>query len=267
MYQEVEQSLIKEYRKNNQLIVKVCVIVFVLIQPILLVFGPLPGYLIYTQKVSSGLFWLSTIFILSLSYIAAKIYDAIMVKEKIHWLTLISGKSYLYKHYCLGQLKFALPSMILLIVGLYKVADLYHAILIFIGILILHVIYYIFRIKCIFSNKDKIKTQSVHFNITKLCIKPNLIHLTFYLCINAIYLVFLIEGINNDIILSITIVINFITMPITIAIEKNVKKTLNQYECFYKLVSYKLYKQIVRRAKCFIYTMRLAPLVPLLFLM
>ena len=266
MYQEVEQSLIKEYKKNNQLIVKVCVIVFVLMQPVLLVFGPLPGYLIYTEKVTSGLFWLSTILLLSLSYLTAKIYDAIMIKEKIHWLTLITGKSYIYKHYCLGQLKFALPSMILLLVGLHKVADLYHAILIFIGFLILHAIYYIFRIKYLFLNNEKDKTESVYSNIIKVCIKPNLIHLTFYLCINSIYLVFLIEGINNDIILSITIVINFISIPITIAIEKNVKKTLNQYECFYKLVSYKLYKQIVRRAKRFIYTMRLAPLTPLLFL-
>jgi hypothetical protein len=123
VYRAFEQALVREFSRNNKALLAILLVLEVMIQPIVLIFGPIPAYFLYTSPIYSWPFWLALTFFLLLSWVSLKLYDAVVDVRRTRSVVLVAGKFHFLRGYCWGQLRFALPTILLLLLGLFRVEN------------------------------------------------------------------------------------------------------------------------------------------------
>lgn len=144
MYRTCEQHQLRAFSQNNRTLIKVAAIFVIMIQPLLLMLGPLPGYLIYAHDLGNPGFWLSVMLITGLSSLSFVIYNSIVKSRLTAWVIHVAGHQHFYIGYCRGQLLFAAPSLLLLALGLTKTEQLGQASLVLALIIAGHITVYWF---------------------------------------------------------------------------------------------------------------------------
>lgn len=243
MYRVVEKALLREFVKSNYFLVRFFIVLVILVQPVVLIFGPLPGYLFYTSDISSFPFWISLGFLVGCSYISLVIYGAVVNAKHYDWIVLIAGRKHFFVEFCLGQIRFAAPTILFLLLGLFKVEDIHIAIIRLTVLATLHAIFYFY-----FANKSLVKKEgnrieSPYFHIGLDVIKPAIFHFVIYflLCSGFIFLL-LIDKYSVRVTYSV-IIYGFILLVLN-AIRHIVRQQLDIYSDFLILVDKFLYRKV-----------------------
>lgn len=266
MYRVVEKTLLKEFVDSNYLLYRVFIVLAIFIQPILLLFGPIPGYLFYTSDVTSLPFWISLFFLGACSYVSATIYDTITNAKYFNWIILLAGRKHFFRGYCLGQARFAIPTIALLVFGLFKVDDLYTAASRLMAIILVHVLFYVYRGKDVLASKKKIKFKSPYTHLGLNLIKPVIFHLIAYSVVCSGYLLlFLVDNYSVKVVYT-AIITGFIVL-IVAATYRIVRQQIKKHSVFLKLVDIALYRNTSLVSYGLLFTMLSLPTAFLILLL
>lgn len=123
MSQSITKSFLTDFKDNNRKLLKLALVVFVLFQPVFILLGALPGYIVLTEQLASVSFVISLLSFcllsISMSFVVRVIYPA----AKLRWLLNVMGQRHFSRFIIAKHLAYQLPTLLLLMLGYLKVEN------------------------------------------------------------------------------------------------------------------------------------------------
>lgn len=243
MYWLVERALLKEFVRSNLILIRVVILIVVLAQPIILIFGPLPAYLFYVSDISSIVFWLSFAFLFGISYLSSTIYDAIVTSKHDSWVTLVAGRVHFFVNYSLGQTRFAVLTIVALMLGWFKVDEFYPAIIRLILFISLLVLLYVYRAKRRLRGEIRSSIRSPYYHLFLSFVKPVIFHLIIYVSLFS-SLPFLLSIDNYSVVMAYAAIVMLVLLLLVQTTFRIVRRQIELSATFLRLVDDRLYRNI-----------------------
>jgi len=121
LHRIINNAFLEEFKSNNKLLVKIAIVAFVLIQPVLLLFGALPGYLILTSPILSAPYLASALFLVIVTLLCLQIFSLIYPTNQLRWLYCLLGKAKFYRQFIAKLAACLAPAIAFLFAGFLKI--------------------------------------------------------------------------------------------------------------------------------------------------
>jgi len=250
VYRTVEKTLLKEFVANNKTLVRVLSVLLLFLQPLVLIFGPLPGYLVLMGDVYHWSFWLSASFLLLCSYLSAVAYDTIIHPKYFTWVRLLAGDKHFFRRYIIGQAMFAAPTIVFLLLGIVKLENSTFPVVPLTLIMLLHGLYYWWRAQQALSNTAQRHSHSSYYlslrHLALSFFKPVIFHfITYAVVLSGFIMVFIIEHAPTQ--LAFTAVFDLLLLLLALAIARIHTTQLRQFRGFLWTISPQLFNRVKRQ--------------------
>ena len=244
MYKSVEKYVIKDFIKSNFVLVRFLFMLILFLQPVILVIGPLPAYLYYSEPFFSPAFIISFLFLLSCGYVSSFLYQILVDKRYFNWVLLNIGKTKFVFCYVLSQIKFAVFTWIFLLLGFLKVDNYFEAYLKVLLLLIFYVAFYVYRANKFTVRTDRFSLGSPRLLLLGVFIRPVAIHLLAYTIFFSFFI--FVSLIPNYFIKSLYALFVLLLLFLTVfTIRRIVNNEIKKYEYFLKSISKIFYCRII----------------------
>lgn len=261
MYKELSASLLKKYKEDNILFVKIFSALSIFVLPLFLLFAPLPAYFLYTSSVASLPFLISAIIMLIFTILSAKFYDKIHLKQYLFWAIHLTSYSEVRNNYCFGQLSFSWVTLALLIAGFFKVDNIYHALPKFVFILITQYAYFRYRFKKSFEPRFSNAETSLHHKIFYDIFSKIVIHIIIFIIFLTFAVALVAKAKVNSVSLIVSLTLISICTTLSFTMGKIAFREISTYKMFIISISYKLFKKIVGWIKIISIVFNSAPIL------
>lgn len=261
MYQLVEKKLVELYKDNNKFIVRSVLLFVVLLSPLLVMYAPLPGYLLLTSQILSPSFVITLSLVTGLSWICTSLYQSILSQRYFFWAISVFGRSTFFRHYYVGSIKFCIPVFFVLAVGLTKVdlqMEIVARVLMLVGSQLIWVFWLTnYKFNCFEQSERKDQLVSSAFFILSALKQARLLVLMFVVTL-------LIVSLLSTLALSLTMLLviislaSLVTLPICYRLYFLMSNRFSQDALFFHSISNQYY---LRQRFIFRFTMCAFPLI------
>ena len=245
MYRACEKHQLHAFSRGNRTLIKVAAVFAIMIQPVLLILGPLPGYLLYTFEIGNPGFWLSALIIIGLSSLSFVIYNSIVKSRYTAWVVHVAGHQHFYIGYCRGQLLFATPTLLLLALGLTKTEQLVQASFVLALVVTGHILFYWLAAQRRITQSAPPVTHRPILQLLRQITAPATMHYLAYLTsITMLSLMWFTDSILFNIVLAL--VVTLLTTTLAITQFRISKHQLASYQRFLWLIEPRLVQSFNR---------------------
>lgn len=261
MYRELSESLMKKYKEDNILFIKVVSALLIFTLPIILLFAPLPAYLIYTTSVVSLPFAVSTITMLTITILLSAIYDKIHPRQYMFWAILITSHSKVKSEYCKGQFIFSWATFLLLMSGALKLDSIYDALPELLFFLVAQYLYYRYRFDNLF------KSQKIYSNTPMPCkifievFSKIIFHFAIFVILILFSASLIVKSNVNSVSLIVSLFIISICLTLSFTMKKIAFQELEKYKSFTISISPRLYDKFINSMRLVSVLMNVAPIL------
>ena len=235
MYRTCEKHQLRAFSESNRTLIKIAAVFALMIQPVLLILGPLPGYLLYTFDIGNPGFWLAALIIIGLSSLSFIIYNTIVKPRHTAWVIHVAGYRHFYIGYCRGQLLFAAPTLLLLALGLAKTESFGKALVFMLLVIAVHVLAYSYAATRRFEKLSRPVQRHPRLHMMLQIVSPAGMHYLAYLfALAMLSLMWFTESTLFNTVLAW--VITLLTTTLALTQFKIVKHQLAGYRSFLWLI-------------------------------
>lgn len=245
MYRVVEQTLFKSFKANNKKLVKIFIVLLIIFQPVFLIIGALPGYLYFSADIFSIYFWTALFVILTASVMSAYIYNVIFQSRYFPWVIQVAGRRHLYTHYCIGQLKFAVPTWLMVGFGYYKSEPSVYSTSMFIILFVAHLAgYFKMANRALYWHQTPTGQPGFIWYIVKHLFSPVVFHLTAYVTLFLLLILILVYVPNLNAKIAFSSILICLLIVMANSISGNMNAVIRRHYLFLTLVDKRACQQV-----------------------
>ncbi len=243
MYRAVEKCILRDFARNNKLLVRVILFIGILLQPVIIIFGPIPGYLYFTSSLFDLSFWFSLAFLLLISFTSYSIYKSLFRLEFYNWIILGIGRKRFVISYISGQTRFSIITVCLLSLGLFRVEDYDSVATRVFLIVVLHLLLYSYSAVRLLRRESENTLKNPYTCLVVEFLKPILFHALLYILASFAFIV-IFQIPNHGVRVVFAVILSALLLVICLSTFKVLAARIMLSDDFLKLVSDDLYRRV-----------------------
>lgn len=245
MYRTIEKSLFSSFKESNELLLKLSLVIIVLMQPVLIIIGAVPGYFFLSYEFLSIQFLFAVCFLSFLSFLSFKIYNHIFNPKYFYFSINVFGRKKFLFDYCVANLRFALPTWIILVLGAYRSEIVFESLFKIFVFVVFHCLFY-FNFAHKYLRKDAFYKEGKYatLSLLKELLRPALFHFLFYFSVASVHVAMSIMLLNQHAKLLFSTFLMVLILFVVNSTRKIIKESFFNYSWFIKSIDIRLYKGI-----------------------